>query len=379
MTCYHPLRRFSIGINPETGKSLGKVVPFAVNYIVEGSNGKYTYGMDDILDHFVGPALPDGSFPESALFYNFGTYAKKVFANSQEIPCGHCIGCRLNYSKQWAVRLMCELPYHKEAWFLTLTYNDENIPTTVHDGKVRHPLVKKDVQLFLKRLRKRFPPNSVHYYCCGEYGSLTHRPHYHMILFLDVPLEETTRSKNILHKVQNGNRYYVNDFIQSIWYRPGNPRQSAGFHYLANVSFDCCSYVANYVTKKLNGGMSYEEFGLTNVFAIMSQKPAIGRQFFEDHESDIYEQYSFLVPNMDKPLRIRPPHYWDNLFDIEHHEELCDYKAVKKKAAEDAILSKMFQTDLSYLELLKVEEENFLSKARNKMKAKHSKNIGLEV
>lgn len=379
MTCYHPLRRFSVGINPETGNSVGKVTPFGVNYLVEDSNGKISYCHDDINDHLRGSLLPDGSYPQSALFYDFGSYAKKVFANSQQIPCGHCIGCRLNYSKQWAVRMMCELPYHKEAWFLTLTYNDDFIPTTFHDGKVRHPLVKKDIQLFLKRFRKRFPPGSVHYYCCGEYGSLTQRPHYHMILFLDDPLELTTGSRNVLHKVCNGHRYYINDFISSIWYRAGHNGQPAGFHYLADVSFDTCSYVANYVTKKLNGDMSYEQFGLTNVFSLISQKPAIGRRFFEDNETDIYEQYSFLVPGLDKPLRVRPPRYWDNLFDIEHHQELCDYKNVRRKAAESSSLEKLFKTDLNYLELLKVEEENFLAKARLSMQAKHRKNVGLEV
>lgn len=374
MTCYHPLKRFTIGINPETGKSIGKVVPFSISYLILTVNDKWQYCTDDIAKHFNGEFRKDGTYPDSALFYDFGGYAKKVFANSVDIPCGKCIGCRLNYSKQWSVRLMLEKPYHKESWFLTLTYNDAMLPTTIVDGKERHPLVKKDVQNFIKRLRRRFPPGTVHYYCCGEYGSQTMRPHYHMILFLDVPLESITGSVNKLHKVENGYRYYVNSLIEDLWYRSEYPEYTAGFHYLANVDYDCCAYVSKYVTKKLNGDMDYSDFGLSPVFAIMSSKPAIGRRYFEEHGKEIYDQWNMLVPGLDRPLRVRPPKYYDNLFDIENHEELCDYKNVRKKAAEDAITAKMLQTDLSYEELLKAEEDNFKAKASLRMKNKRKSN-----
>ena len=45
------------------------------------------------------------------------------------VPCGQCIGCRLERSKMWAVRCMHESQLHDKNCFLTLTYNDENLPT----------------------------------------------------------------------------------------------------------------------------------------------------------------------------------------------------------------------------------------------------------
>jgi len=44
------------------------------------------------------------------------------------IPCGRCVGCRLERSRQWAMRCMHEASLHEENIFITLTYNPENLP-----------------------------------------------------------------------------------------------------------------------------------------------------------------------------------------------------------------------------------------------------------
>lgn len=114
-----------------------------------------------------------------------------------EVPCGRCLGCRIAHARMWTVRLMCELKYWKEAGFITLTYNDENLPEFAS-------LIKSDLQLFYKRFRKELSnekrimeigkgfeesessiscmESKVKYYSCGEYGEKG-RPHYHVILF----------------------------------------------------------------------------------------------------------------------------------------------------------------------------------------------------
>lgn len=70
--------------------------------------------------------------------------------------------------------------------FITLTYDTKHVPIT-RNGFLQ--LSKRDVQLFFKRLRKAHGlakgtnAGSIRYYCVGEYGGRTMRPHYHVIIF----------------------------------------------------------------------------------------------------------------------------------------------------------------------------------------------------
>lgn len=102
------------------------------------------------------------------------------------VPCGCCVGCRMDQAKQWKIRLCLEaLDFKDKVFFLTLTYRDKDLPIN-RDGE---PYLKKsDVQDFLNRLRN--PTKGVHrfyrYFLCGEYGDVTHRPHFHVILFGDL-------------------------------------------------------------------------------------------------------------------------------------------------------------------------------------------------
>ena len=106
---------------------------------------------------------------------------RKVKGKEYMLPCGQCIACRLNRARDWSVRIMHEVQMHNgNACFLTLTYNQENAPW-VSDSHAT--LVKKDVQDFMKRLRKCLEPAKIRYYLCGEYGETYGRPHYHVIVF----------------------------------------------------------------------------------------------------------------------------------------------------------------------------------------------------
>ena len=99
----------------------------------------------------------------------------KVDGHAIYLPCGQCVGCRLERSRQWAVRCMHERSMHERACFVTLTYDDEHLPP----GKsLNYP----DVQKFLRRLRKRVGV-PIRFYLCGEYGDDTDRPRYHICLF----------------------------------------------------------------------------------------------------------------------------------------------------------------------------------------------------
>ena len=142
------------------------------------------------------------------------------------VPCGKCYGCRLEYSRQWAVRMVLESQLHMFNYFLTLSYDPAHLPAM---GTV----VKKDLQDFHKRLRihykRNFNHENIRYYCCGEYGEKKGRPHYHGIYF-NLPIHDLE-----LYKESAGNKYYRSKTIEKIW---GN-----GMIIIANVTFESCGYV----------------------------------------------------------------------------------------------------------------------------------------
>lgn len=151
-------------------------------------------------------------------------------------PCGQCLPCRINKRRLWTHRLILEHLDHETSSFITLTYDEEHFP---HDFSIS----KRALQLFLKRIRKIYPFH-LRYYAVGEYGSQSHRPHYHLILFNFNPL--------------------FHDLIQKCW--------PYGFTYTAECNFYTIQYVVGYVTKKF----IKKEDTLTPEFALMSKKPGLG-------------------------------------------------------------------------------------------------------
>ena len=126
-----------------------------------------------------------------------------------QIPCGKCIGCRLEYSRQWANRCMLELQYHDSAYFVTLTYNEEHVPRTGLHGEMS--LRKRDFQLFMKRLRKKYSDDRIRFYAAGEYGTTTQRPHYHAILF-GLHLDDLQ-----VYKSKDSYKYFTSPGLQRVW------------------------------------------------------------------------------------------------------------------------------------------------------------------
>lgn len=159
-------------------------------------------------------------------------------------PCGQCLACRINKRRVWTHRLMLEALDYDASSFVTLTYADDNL---TYSEDYRPIICKRDVQLFLKRLRKLVGP--FRYYLCGEYGGTTGRPHYHAILF-GIPPNAA-------------------DLIQKAWSIDGEP---IGHIDIGECTPESIQYVAGYVTKK----MTRKGDGLQAEFSLMSRKPGIG-------------------------------------------------------------------------------------------------------
>ena len=118
-------------------------------------------------------------------------------SRSLQLPCGQCVGCRLERSRQWAIRCMHEAQMHTQNCFLTLTYDDAHLPS---DRSLHY----RDFQLFIKRLRKRYPGRRIRYYMAGEYGENFGRPHWHACIFGfdfdDKKLWKRTSANSLLYR-----------------------------------------------------------------------------------------------------------------------------------------------------------------------------------
>lgn len=316
MSCYHPLTGYVLGVNPETGKKILKVV-----------------GKD-----YDGRLSSDPSVEKIA------------------IPCGHCIGCRLKYSRVWADRCLAEASYYKDNVFLTLTYDNDHLPSPnrLEDGSLSpmNPLVKRDLQLFIKRLRKKLSDQKIRYFACGEYGGTTGRPHYHIILF-NCRLDDV----ELLVKNEREFRYYTSKTISDCW--------SYGFHIITKVNWSTCAYVARYVVKKQTGSGAaiYDKYNIPSEFTLMSRKPGIGRQYFEDHAMDIYYDGSFLSTE-EGAHRIYPNKYYDNLFDLEYPDANAVLSEEKKEFVEINNKLRSNLTSMSYVDMLKSSETNKIAQTK---------------
>lgn len=103
---------------------------------------------------------------------------------AQLVPCGKCAFCLQNKRSQWMFRLYHEMKNQElPGYFLTMTYNEKCVPRRDFELSLRF----RDVQLYLKRIRKA--KYKCKYVAVGEYGTRTERPHYHMMLWTDCPVD----------------------------------------------------------------------------------------------------------------------------------------------------------------------------------------------
>ncbi len=309
-------------------------------------------------------------FKPKKLYYNDTTPSGYSFAPPRyndiyiknprhiHVSCKQCRGCRKEYARQWAMRILHEQDLWLNNIFITLTYNDEHLP----ENKT---LVKKDFQDFIKRLRKPnkelnwYPPNKIRYYHCGEYGEKFERPHYHAILF---NCNFSDREKINGHKGLTQSK-----ILTELW---GKGHSSIG-----DVTFQSASYVAGYVQKKINGVMKnyinpetglrhYERLGsegeiitLQQEYSTMSRRPGIAGLWFAKHKNDCYPSDNIHIQGRE----MRPPKYYDRLF-IESSPE-------NKKTFEDIILRKRLDAmektkHLRTPEALKQAELNSIARER---------------
>ena len=244
------------------------------------------------------------------------------------IPCGKCLGCRLEYSRQWAIRCTKEASLHKDNCFITITYDDKFLP--------KKGVSKKDCQDFLKRLRRSIEYHNLsccetglRYFLCGEYGSRTCRAHYHAILFGFRP------SDLISFGYENGHNIYISPFLTDVW---GMGNVIVG----ESVTFESCAYVARYIMKQYEkkGDSSYDEFYkiFRKDFILSSRRPAIGFGFFEKNQRELERLDKVLIRDGVVSL---PPKYFSKKLKERNPER---YEELKQKRIEAAPKETLLRT-----------------------------------
>lgn len=215
---------------------------------------------------------------------------------------------------------MHESELYEENCFLTLTY--EEVP---EDASVS----VRELQLFFKRLRKKYAPRSIRYFACGEYGEDLARPHYHALLFgFDFP-------DKVFAKMSGDHRIYESETLSQLW--------GHGLAWIGAVSFESAAYVARYVLKKRTGKAGVQHYrsldmgsgelrGLTPEFVVMSRRPGIGSQWFSRFGSDVYgRDQDFVVV---RGMKMRPPKFYDGKLEAVDPGLFHDIKVQRLRAAD---------------------------------------------
>ncbi len=249
------------------------------------------------------------------------------------VPCGQCTGCRLERSRQWAVRCMHEASLHEDNCFVTLTYSDSELPPF-------GTLVKEDFQKFVKRLRRRVHAR-IRYFHCGEYGESSRRPHYHALFFgLDF-------ADKVPWRISHGHQIWRSSFLEEVW--------THGNSEIGSCTFESAAYVARYCVKTLQNlrfrkgsRESYlaalddeysrvcEETGelipVAPEYVTMSRRPGIGSGWFDKFGPEVFPSDEVIV----RGKSCKPPRFYDKLFADASPEEALKVQSRRNRRRDRA-------------------------------------------
>ena len=300
MSCFHPFKIFYTGHKTENGKKEG-VIAFTDDdiefYPLEQAEKR--------LGHKIEPVKGFIKIDPNT--------TRRYLIKYDEIPCGICLGCRLDKAGDWANRLLMEIKTQPvNNWFLTVTYDEEHYPIS---------LSKRDIQLFLKRMRKK---QSFRYFIAGEYGTKTFRPHYHMIL-LSYEIGETKQwDKQQLEMLD----------LEKTW---GKGRILGTEANAATIA-----YTTAYTTKKAYNIEKEWPNMLEKPFILMSRKPGLGYKYLETRLDTISEEGKIYVNGARKL-----PRYAKKLIEKQNPELLERINEASRKTADQMELNDIsqFNTD----------------------------------
>lgn len=236
------------------------------------------------------------------------------------VPCGKCGFCLATKRSDWVNRLMIEWKQSQASCFITLTYANAHLKWL--SGKPQ--LIKSDLQKYFKRLRKA--GHKFRYYAVGEYGSKTFRPHYHVLLFGNIPEQ----------------------VIRQTW--------DKGLVHIGQVTLASVGYCAKYV---INSKDYFMKQGREAPFAVMSRKPGIGANYLtkamiEWHKSD---RKNYML--VDGQKRHLPRYYKEKIFskiDLVRISNRVQRDSLESLRAQLLRLGKHHPNAMEYLEQMRREQ-----------------------
>lgn len=245
-----------------------------------------------------------------------------------QLPCGRCIGCRIQRAEDWTVRLMHEAQMHEHSCFITLTYKDA--PAS---------LEYRDFQLFMKRLRFHYANDytgeGIRFFCAGEYGSQNWRPHFHALLFgIDFAQMDAK-----VFKESGQFKLYESEALNALW--------PAGFSSVGRCDPASAAYCANYCISKVDGDKAQAHYtridpftgeilALRPEFGRMSLKPGIGVPWYRKFANDLHNK-DIAVLNDGRKKKV-PRSYMKLLQDKDplRYEEICYNRYLRSLDADDS-------------------------------------------
>ena len=286
------------------------------------------------------------------------TFRKDRGYAKMEVACGQCLGCRLDYSRMWAMRIVHESTLHEcdgGNCFVTLTYRDKLDCTIDQLNNGYHlpddrSLSKAHFRNFMKRLRKAFPDQRIKFFAVGEYGGICEhgirlddvacplcrvgRPHYHACLFNCSFPDLVSYGSN-----DSGELRYTSPFLESIW--------KFGHVDVGELNFATAAYVSRYILKKVNGDRAHDHYmridddgvctWLQPEYSVMSrgnakykgQKCGIGADWYEKYGSDVFPSDEVPVPGSGVYKKV--PRYYEEIFKEENPIGLEEIKEIRRQ------------------------------------------------
>lgn len=345
-------------INPKLMEHLGNGNPY---WGIE----KYFTGKEWVyFDRIPG----NSKYKQHRQLYDMGYF------NFNETGCGKCEICKIEHSKEWTTKGYCESQMWKNKCFITLTYNNENLPK---DRKLR----RSDIQKFWKDLRYHlyketkkateidlrkehenmeeiysnkledmFGKNSrrknrypIRYLNCGEYGPQTKRPHYHAVIWNFQPLDMKAH-----HKDKRGYYIFTSDKLSKIW--------GKGYVVVGFATTETCAYVARYCTKKYSRTKEEQEKmkrKKQQEFIGASSMGYIGYFYWVKNKDSIKENQGIVMRNRGKTFLAKLPKAMKKTWKEENEDEFEEYDYWKNKIGKENWEKILSQTDLSEEEYIK--------------------------
>jgi hypothetical protein len=225
-------------------------------------------------------------------------YKNRDNPNIVKIPCRKCEQCRAIHAQEWGARAWLETIHNKKGIFLTLSYNDKNLPRT----KSGIPTLKKeDVTKFKKRLRKKY--GELRTFECGEYGERKGRPHYHMIIWnIDIA------DRRIVKENEIGDTLYTSETLTKIW--------NKGIIIFGNITYESAAYTARYTSKKFNTKWDRNP-EQENTYINMSRRPGLGQKEWEKNQKKYKELNAIYIPTRKGAKITRLPRYYTKKWEAE--------------------------------------------------------------